>query len=357
MMQNNNNYIKQLLKPEDSIEKAMGLIDEISGKCLFIIDEKRRLLGSLTDGDIRRSILAGSSFKNNVLNICNRDPHFIFENELEKDKINKIMKLNYLESLPILNKNKVILNIINNENINDNLIKKNEKMIGVPVVIMAGGLGTRLDPITKVIPKPLIPLGDSTIIETIIDKFINVGCSEFYASVNYKSKIMKAYFEDIEKNYDITFIDEKKPLGTAGSLHHLKGKVKKPFFVTNCDIIINTNYRVLYDFHIKNKFDLTLVAATKTYTVPYGTCSLNDDGDLLNISEKPTYEFLTNTGLYILNHDLLKFIPKNKFFHITELIENLKKQEKTIGVFPVSDDNWIDTGQLEDYKNYLSKFS
>ena len=119
------------------------------------------------------------------------------------------MKLNYLDSLPVLNKNRVILDIINYENIDDEVIKKNKKMIDIPVIIMAGGFGTRLDPITRVIPKPLIPLGNSTIIETIINKFINVGCSEFYASVNYKSKIMKAYFEDIEKQYDIAFINEK----------------------------------------------------------------------------------------------------------------------------------------------------
>ena len=160
------------------------------------------------------------------------------------------MKLNYLDSLPVLNKNRVILDIINYENIDDEVIKKNKKMIDIPVIIMAGGLNLDLDPITRVIPKPLIPLGNSTIIETIINKFINVGCSEFYASVNYKSKIMKAYFEDIEKQYDIAFINEKT-LGTAGSLHYLKDKLQKPFFVTNCDIIINTDYKVLYDFHLK----------------------------------------------------------------------------------------------------------
>ena len=191
---------------------------------------------------------------------------------------------------------------------------------------MAGGLGTRLDPITKIIPKPLIPLDDGTIIEKIIKRFLDVGCNSFYATVNYKSKIMKAYFDDVEKNYDLTFINETKPQGTAGSLQKLQGKMETPFFVTNCDIIINTDYNVLYEFHKNNKYDLTLVAAAKTFTVPYGTCVLNDKGNLSHINEKPSYEFLTNTGLYILNPDLLELIPKNKFFHITDLIENIKNK-------------------------------
>ena len=137
----------------------------------------------------------------------------------------------------------------------------------------------------------------------------------------------------------------------------MKGEIKTPFFVTNCDVIINTDYRTLYEFHKKNKYDLTLVAAAKTYTVPYGTCELNEDGGLSHINEKPSYEFLTNTGLYILNPDLLKLIPKNKFFHITELIEKVKNKGKNVGVFPVSEDSWVDTGQLDDYKDYISKFS
>ena len=238
------------------------------------------------------------------------------------------MKENDLDSVPLVNKSKRVLDIINNQNTNEKSFSSYKPDLKLPVVIMAGGLGTRLDPITKIIPKPLIPLEDSTIIEKIIKRFLDVGCNSFYATVNYKSKIMKAYFDDVKKNYDLTFINETKPQGTAGSLQKLQGKMKTPFFVTNCDIIINTDYNILYEFHKNNKYDLTLVAAAKTFTVPYGTCVLNDKGNLSHINEKPSYEFLTNTGLYILNPDLLELIPKNKFFHITDLIENIKNKQK-----------------------------
>ena len=348
---------KQLILLDDSIQKAMKIIDDSDGKCLFVIDSEKRLIGSLSDGDIRRSILNGKSFKGLVSDIYNENPYFIFENEYTVDKATDLMKSRDLDSIPIVNKKKIIVNIVDFKNNHTQDIKNKGMLSNIPVVIMAGGLGTRLDPITKIIPKPLIPLKDSTIIEVIIKKFFDFGCSAFYATVNYKSNILKAYFEDIEQSYALKFIDEDKPLGTAGSLNKLKGKIKKPFFVTNCDIIINTDYKILYDFHIQNKFDLTLVAAAKTYTVPYGTCVLNENGNLSHINEKPTYEFLTNTGLYIVNPEVLESIPKNKFFHITHLIERIKNKGKNIGVFPVSGDSWVDTGQLEDYKEYISKFS
>ena len=221
---------------------------------------------------------------------------------------------------------------------------------------MAGGSGTRMEPFTKVLPKPLIPIHEKPIIEHIIDKFLNIGCDSFHLTVNYKSKILKAYFEELQPNYSLSFIDEKEPLGTAGSLRYLKDKFYKPFFVTNCDIIIKADYASLYEFHQKNNYDITLVASAKEYIIPYGTCELNAEGHLSHINEKPMYNFLINTGLYILNPDVLNIIPKDKFYHITHLIEDAKTQGKKIGVFPVDDDDWIDIGQWVEYKKAIDKF-
>ena len=168
-------------------------------------------------------------------------------------------------------------------------------------------------------------MAKKTIIEHIIERFTSFGVNKFFVTVNYKGKILKAYFEELNPDYSISFIDEKEPLGTAGSLKYLAGKFDSPFFVTNCDIIIEEDYSSLYKFHIENNNDITLVASAKEYVIPYGTCELNNEGYLSHINEKPTYDFLINTGLYILNPEILDFIPNDTFYHITHLIEDVKK--------------------------------
>ena len=176
--------------------------------------------------------------------------------------------------------------------------------------IEAGGKGTRLEPFTKILPKPLVPIHEKPVIEHIIERFTDVGINEFILSVNYKARIMKAFFEELDHDYLIKFVEEEKPLGTAGSLKLLEAKINKPFMMTNCDIIIKTDYPDLYSFHEENNYEITLVASMKNYTIPYGTCELNSDGYLSNINEKPQYDFLINTGLYVLNPSVLKLIPK-----------------------------------------------
>jgi NDP-sugar pyrophosphorylase family protein len=203
------------------------------------------------------------------------------------------------------------------------------------------------------LPKPLVPIHEKPIIEHIIERFTELGCSDFYITVNYKGKILKAYFEELNLDYKVHFLDENEPLGTAGSLRLLDGQFNQPFFVTNCDIIIKANYNSLYEFHRKGGYEITLVASAKEYVIPYGTCELNGDGHLSHINEKPHYDFLINTGLYVLNPEVLKLIPKNKFYHITHLIEDAKNQGKKVGVFPIDDEAWIDVGQWAEYKKVM----
>ena len=190
---------------------------------------------------------------------------------------------------------------------------------------MAGGKGTRMEPFTKILPKPLVPVHEKPIIEHIIERFTELGCSEFHITVNYKGKILKAYFEELQPEYRVNFVVEQEPLGTAGSLRSLQGYFDKPFFVSNCDIIIKADYTSIYKFHQKGRYAVTLIASTKEYIIPYGTCELNGDGHLSHIDEKPSYDFLVNTGLYVLNPEVLELIPEKSFFHITHLIEKAKK--------------------------------
>lgn len=340
------------VKANITIRQAMKILDKTGDKCLVVVDNKNKILGTLTDGDLRRSILRGTSFQEDISTSFNAKPKFLFQNSYNTEEAIELLRAYKLDLIPIIDKNHILVDYMTWSKM-DSEYQSNNLLKDVPVVIMAGGKGTRLEPFTKVLPKPLIPINDKPIIKHIIERFTEIGSSNFYLTVNYKSKILKAYFDDLELDYKVKFIDENEPLGTAGSLRYLKGKMKESFFITNCDIIIKSNYLSMYDFHKKGGYDITLVASTKEYIIPYGACELNEEGHLSHINEKPKYDFLINTGLYILNPDIIDIIPKNKFYHITELIEDAKNKGKKVGVYPVDDDAWIDIGQWAEYKKSL----
>ena len=335
-----------------TIRQAMKTLDNTAEKCLLVINDKQILIGTLTDGDLRRGILSGMKFSDSIIECYHKNPTTLTSGSFSQEDATQLLRRKKLDLIPIVDKDNKVIDYLTWSNINGG--KKNEKKLDyVSVVIMAGGKGTRMQPFTKVLPKPLVPIHEKPIIEHIIEKFTDAECSEFYITVNYKGKILKAYFEELKPDYSVSYVEENEPLGTAGSIQYLKGKIKKPFFVTNCDVIIKADYTSLYDFHQKGDYDITLVASAKEYIIPYGTCELNGDGHLSHINEKPKYDFLINTGLYVLNPDILNIIPKNKFYHITHLIEDAKNQGKKVGVFPIDDDAWIDIGQWAEYKKAM----
>ena len=225
------------------------------------------------------------------------------------------------------------------------------------VVILAGGKGTRISEYTKVLPKPLIPIDGKPIIDHIMETFKKCGSNTFYISLNYKSKILKSYFEELNHKYKIFFLEEKSPLGTAGALCMLKNKISKNFFVTNSDIILKTDFIDLYNFHKDNKIDITLVVAAKEYEIPYGSCEISSGGDLLKINEKPKFNFLINSGLYVLNQKVLKLLRKNKKTDMNELIYLAIKKNFKIKIYPVSEKQWIDVGQWVEYKKIVEKLN
>ena len=212
-----------------------------------------------------------------------------------------------------------------------------------------------MEPFTKILPKPLIPIQEKPIIEHIIERFTALGCSDFHLTVNYKARILKAYFEELQHDYDMHFVDEQEPLGTAGSLCFLDGNFNRPFFVTNCDIIIKADYANIYEFHLKGEYDVTLVASTKEYIIPYGTCKLTKKCYLKKIIEKPKFDFFANIGVYVINPNLIKLIPKGKACDMTDLINIIKKQKKQIGVYPIDDESWIDVGQWSEYRKAVDR--
>ena len=343
-------------QPNITVRQAMKKMSKSGEKCLVIINEKNILLGTLSDGDLRKAILKGSEVSDSIQQLYQSKPTVLIDKEYKKEDIRKIFTQKRFDLIPVVNAQRELIDILLWDQILNNGKKAQKRKINVPVVIMAGGKGTRMEPFTKILPKPLVPVHEKPIIEYIIQRFTEYGCNEFHMTVNYKGRILKAYFEELQPEYHTNFVNEKEPLGTAGSLRLLANKLNKPFFVTNCDIIIKADYTSLYDFHQKGGYDISLVASAKEYIIPYGTCELNNEGHLSKIDEKPKYDFLINTGLYILNPDVLNFIPENKFYHITHLIDEAIKQGKKVGVFPVDDDDWIDIGQWAEYKKSIDKF-
>ncbi len=342
-----------LINKNATVKDAMKQLDKTAEKILFVVEGDNILVGSLTDGDIRRWILKEGSLNDEVKDVCYKGTYTVGSNyDLEEVK-DKILKLKIVY-VPIIDENKRIIEFLIWDKLFDGKIeRKHKERLEIPVVIMAGGKGTRLDPFTKILPKPLIPIGDKTILEFIIEKFLGYQANNFYISVNHKAKIIKSYFEELQPDYNLTFLDENKPLGTAGALKLLEGKIDKEILLTNCDIIIEADYVELLKHHRENRNLLTIVASLKHFDIPYGVCEISEGGILKNITEKPELSFLINTGMYIINSKVFEIIPTNEAFDMTDLITSLIKTGGKVGVYPISEKSWIDIGEWNEYKKAL----
>lgn len=331
---------------------ALKKMDKAKRKLLFVFNDKD-FYSLLSIGDVQRAIINGVELDSKVDKILRSELTFSYDFE-PFEIIKRRMLKHRTECMPVLNEKKNLVNIYFWEDIFGKEITRKKTNLDLPVIIMAGGKGNRLKPITNVIPKPLIPVGDKTIIEEIMDRFVQVGCNEFYFSVNYKADTIKHYFKQLKpNNYKVCYIQEDHPLGTAGSLFLIKDKIKSTFFVSNCDIIIDEDYSEILEYHQKNKNELTIISALKHYPIPYGTIETEKDGILVKFIEKPDLVFQINSGMYILEPHLLKEIPDNEFFHITQLIEIIQKREGRVGVFPVSEGSWKDIGEWDQYLQKL----
>lgn len=346
-----------LITPGITVRAAMKLLDSSHNKILFLTDNEGQLIGSLSDGDIRRWILSEGNLEEDVKHVCHKKPYAI-DDSYNLESVKKEIQKNKFTAVPIVDDRSRVIDILFwNEVFRDQPEKLERKRLDSPVIIMAGGQGTRLEPFTKILPKPLIPIGDKTIIEVIINKFLDYHVENFYLSLNYKAKIIKSYFEELQPKYKITYLYEDKPLGTAGGLKQLEGKIANDILITNCDIIIEADYANLIKHHKEQKNDITLVASLKQYIIPYGICEIENGGSLTAIIEKPEYNFLVSTGMYIVNHKVLKYIPKNQLYHITHLIEEVKNNNGKVGIYPISENSWIDTGEWVEYKKTIEKFN
>lgn len=329
-----------------TVREAFRIQDNLKLKILFLT-ENGILKGVVSDGDIRRYILNGGKLDQDVMLMATRMP---VTARTWEDAILIMEKRPNLKAVPILDENGRISDIYS-----ESILCK--RFIDIPVVINAGGRGTRLEPYTSILPKPLIPIGNLPVIELIMKEFEGFACNEFSVIVNYRKQMIKAYFCENEAKHNIQWYEENSPLGTGGGLSLLRGKVGRAFFFSNCDTLIKTDYACIYDQHRKEKNDITIVSAYKSLKLPYGVIESGNHGRVEAIKEKPEISFLTNTGLYLLEPDVFEFMQDNEKVDFPVIIEKMRKAGKRVGVYPVSENEWMDMGQLDELKRMRSLLS
>ncbi|MBO2534271.1 nucleotidyltransferase family protein [Rummeliibacillus suwonensis] len=324
-----------------SIIETMKVIDKSALQFVAVVNLKQQLIGTVTDGDIRRGILKGISLEKSIVEIMNSKPIFLEENT--SIVYQSFMKLHKLKQLPIVNNQHEIIDIIFSDYLNDINVKPNK------VVLMVGGLGTRLRPLTEHIPKPMLKVGNKPILETIVEGFKNYGFVNFVFCVNYKKEIIQDYFQDGSAfGVHIEYVEEKERMGTAGALSLLTEKPKDPFFVMNGDLLTQINFDQLLNFHLEHNSAGTMCVRKYEYQIPFGVIE-TDEHKLVSILEKPMKEEYVNAGIYVLNPEVLELIPHNSFYDMPELFNTIIEAQRMATVFPIRE-YWMDIGRLADYE-------
>jgi len=331
-----------------SIFECLQIMDRKAVKLLFVFDDDK-FCSILSLGDIQRAIIKNIDIHGNVGTIL--DTNKIYSSEEDSiAEIKELMLEERMECMPVVNRRGELVDVYFWNDFFPSHRKSNHTHIDLPVVIMAGGVGSRLKPLTNILPKPLIPISEKSMLEEIFDRFSDHGCIDFYISVNYKDDLIKYYINSLNLPFNIQFFKEDKPLGTAGSLSLLKKRLKdEHFFVTNCDILIEQDYSEILQYHKDHNCEITIVAALKNSHIPYGVVEAGENGMLIDLQEKPKITLKVNSGMYLLNRSLLDEIPQNVFFHITDLIKKVQKRNGKVGVFPVSEGSWKDIGEWGNY--------
>lgn len=340
---------KTLTSPQASIHQTIQIIDSSGLQIALVVDENQTLLGVVTDGDIRRAILKALPLSTPISEVMNMHPLTI-QQGTSVETILSIMKKNSLQRIPIINSQKQVINLALLETLIQPEVKQNR------IVLMAGGLGTRLKPLTEHFPKPLLKVGSKPVLQTIIENFREQGFIHFYLSVNYKAEMIEAYFKDGSQfDVSIQYLQEKQRLGTAGALSLLPEMPNEPLIVMNGDLLTKVDYRQLLNFHKEHEAAATMCVREYDFQVPYGVVEIEQQR-ITGIKEKPVQRFFVNAGIYVLNPETLNQIPHDQFFDMPSLFESLIAQQKNTVVFPIHE-YWIDIGQMADYEKANNEFA
>lgn len=334
--------IKLLITENTTIREALKVIDDGTMRIAVVINDSKKLLGVINDGDIRRAILDGFDLNAPIREVYNKKPIYCSK----KDSLEIIIKtaIKYkVYQIPIIDENHNLVDIEDLATLLMGVSKKNK------VILMAGGLGTRLKPLTDGTPKPLLNVGTKPILQTIVENFVSFGFKDIIISVNYKADMIKNYFQD-GKNFgaNISYLEESKRLGTAGALSLIKEKIDKPFFVMNADLLTNVNFENLLNFHIEANSIATMCVREYDFQVPYGVIKTKND-KITSIEEKPIQKFFVNSGIYVLSPSILKNIPEDTFYDMPTLFNELIKEQKNVISFPIHE-YWLDIGHIEDFQ-------
>jgi len=332
-----------LISPNVTLYQAVEAIDTGSLQVLLVVNELGQLCGSVTDGDIRRSILKGKNMDTPVSEIMNSEP-VVATAGTTREAVHLLMKANEIHCVPVVDDQGRVIGL----ETETRLIRAGVEETWV--VLMAGGLGMRLRPLTEEIPKPMLPINGKPILEGIIERFLEQGFQKFFISVNYKAEMIRDYFGDGSKwGADISYLSEDKRLGTAGALSLLPTKnMPENILVMNGDLLTTVDFRQFLDFHKKTKAKGSMCVRDYSMQVPYGVVEV-DEHNFTGITEKPAHRFYINAGIYLLSSSVIEEVPANGFFDVTNLFEKLKMQNHCLSVFPMRE-NWLDIGDLKEYE-------
>lgn len=332
---------KYTILKDVTIREALRKINDISGEAqmLFVVDANKKVIATLSDGDIRRGLIAGHELSENVESIMFREFQFIVENDLKVSHIPELRKKG-IQVVPILSKEGYLLRILN--------LNKQRSLLPIDAVIMAGGKGERLRPLTEKTPKPLLLVGDKAIIDHNVDRLIQYGVEHISVTTNYLAEQLESHYAQPRNEVQIQCVREPKFLGTIGSVRLVKEFHNDVVLVMNSDLFTDIDFEDMYLHFIENKADMSIAAVPYTVSIPFGICDL-DGRDVKGIVEKPTYNYYANAGIYMLRREVIDMIPENEFYDATDLIDALVKNGSKVIRYPLKG-TWIDIGSISEYE-------
>lgn len=346
-------WLEYMVGSDATIIETIRRLDEVAGRTIMVVDEKRRLLGTVTDGDIRRSLLAGRGLEDPISVVMNRKPRVACPNDSRTALLN-MMRTMQLRQVPMVDYDHRVIGI---ETI-DELVKDHEDRPNW-VVLMAGGLGTRLHPLTESTPKPLLKVGDKPVLEIILERFVRHDFRRFYISVNYKAEMVKEYFGDgSDWGCEVRYLEENQRMGTAGGLSLITEKLVDPLLVMNGDLLTTLNFESLLEYHVGHAAQATIGVREYDFQVPFGVVKM-DDHQVVGIDEKPVNRFFVNAGVYVLDPACLDRVPHGSYYDMTTLLTDLTGEGKSVVAFPIRE-YWLDIGRPDDFvkanADYLTVF-
>ena len=337
-----NTFDRHVLYKHEDVRAALIKLDRLGADAiLFVTDNDKKLIGSLTDGDLRRGFIRGLGFEDSIIEFIQPNPSFIIQNSNSFDTLEEYKSKNF-KIIPILNRNKQIVDILN--------FRTRSTIIPAEAVIMAGGEGKRLRPLTETTPKPLLKVGNKPIIEYNIDGLIKVGIKKIHITVNYLGEQLEEYFKDgAGKGVKIEYVREKIPLGTVGSIRLCKEFKFEDIIVMNSDLLTNIDFSDFYRTYKEMGADMAVATTRYHVDVPYAVLETDESQKILSLKEKPRYTYYSNAGIYIINKRLLQLIPTGTFFNITDLMDKVIEMDNKLVSYPING-YWLDIGKHEDFE-------